>query len=324
MCDSMKYRQWTLGTEHFLQKIKKTANNFKLCQYVWLWCQFSHLFPTFSFIYIDNVWTLFSYWKLKPEWWVCFYVVNLPQSTLGLQTAGYHPWKHHTFCSSGSSWTNHNKRTRVPVEIKQNPQYTAMGKGQESASLKHTVHEDVFVQSFNVTLNSVGTEKSRVHTQFLTSGSEHLKHGEFDSNPVYSNCGGKTKKGYYQLLMATTPIAIEWHHTSLKIKSTIYIITTPTIDYFNFGFRFIHFYPVNALSTVSVPLFLTFHPLCVHWSQSYLQHLDAPWRHKEGNANTNEDQANDDKAWYDNASREYGLPCRKSLLSEGSVVRPVG
>lgn len=91
---------------------------------------------------------------------------------------------------------------------KQNPQYTAMGQGQESASLKHTVHEDVFVQCFNVTLNSVGTEKSRVHTQFLTFGSEHLKHGEFDSNPVYSNCGGKTKKGYYQLLMATTPIAI--------------------------------------------------------------------------------------------------------------------
>lgn len=60
------------------------------------------------------------------------------------------------------------------------------------------------------------------------------------------------------------------------------------------------------------------------WLRSYLQHLDALRSDKEGNANANEGQADEEKPRDDNASREHGLPCRKPLLSEGGVVRPVG
>lgn len=52
---------------------------------------------------------------------------------------------------------------------------------------------NVFVQISSTTWNRVSREKSMVHIQFLVVVSEHLKHGESRSSPVYSNCGEKQR-----------------------------------------------------------------------------------------------------------------------------------
>lgn len=100
------------------------------------------------------------------------------------QTVGRHLLTRHTFCSSGSSWTDHNKRILAPVdENKTNlPSHGLPGGIGTFIGL-------LVIWMFNwkssvKTLKSEEIENSTLQLQFLSSGLEHLKHGEDCVDPV--------------------------------------------------------------------------------------------------------------------------------------------